>query len=117
MRKKLEIIRIWLNFLAVALTLFGVVNALGKEDPMPFWLQLVHNSLTLCIWICSFYSKYKDIRAMYVGMAILHFRIIFALFTVHDVFSMRDPAQEIYGSLLLFFGLLLNQNFISFLVD
>jgi hypothetical protein len=121
MKEKIKIAKletlIWLNFLSFACTLFGVINFIGKDDPMPMYMQAILNSLTLVCWICSLYSKFKNIKAMYLGIACIHIRMIVGIFQISRVLEKNDPAQEVYGSLLLFFGILLNQSFLGYLFE
>ena len=68
--KKLEALRPWLIALTTSSTLFGIVNALGKEDPMPLWQQIINNLLTIICWVCIIYSKYKDIQGIKIGLIV-----------------------------------------------
>ena len=65
---KLIILRIWLSFSIFFCFIFSFKNAANKEDPLPIWMQVIHNVLNLYCLICIIYSKYVNISAISYGM-------------------------------------------------
>ena len=61
LEEKLKILRIWLSFCTFFCFLFSFKNLANKEDPLPIWMQVVHNVLNLYCLISIIYSKYVNI--------------------------------------------------------
>ena len=68
LEEKLKILRIWLSFSTFFSIVFSFKNWTNKEDPLPIWMQVVHNVLNLYCFICIIYSKYDNISAISYGM-------------------------------------------------
>jgi hypothetical protein len=62
--EKMKICRIWLWPVCFILFLFSVVNFLNKKDPLPMWMQIVHNVLNLTTLMSLIYSKFKGVNSI-----------------------------------------------------
>ena len=78
--ERLSIIRKWIGALSFFTFLFSIVNALNKKDPLPIWMQIVHNILNVTALVCLVYSKYRSMNSIYIGAIALQIRVIFGLF-------------------------------------
>jgi hypothetical protein len=93
MSKKYEAVRPWLIALTISSSLHNIVIALGMDDPVPLWKQIIFNVLTIISWVCIIYSKCKQIEAVKVGMIVMQMRFTLGLFFIDDVLNRNNPVE------------------------
>jgi hypothetical protein len=80
-------------------------------------MQVVHNICNVVCFLSIIYAKYKDIKAIKVGMISLQFRLVFGFFQRAGILNTNDPMQEISVNTILFMAIVLTGNFVGFIFE
>ena len=113
-REKLIILRKWTSLGTFLFFVFSFMNFRNENDPLPAWIQIVHNALNLACLLCIIVS-YKYINAMYLSVVVLQLRTFFGFLQRTDVLTSVDPKQESYVTILLFMAVIVNTNFVGYI--
>jgi hypothetical protein len=110
------ILRKWCSLATFLFFVFSFINFRNENDPLPAWIQILHNALNLASLLCIIVS-YKYINAMYLCIVVLQLRTFFGFLQRTDVLNAVDPKQESYVTILLFNGVIINANFLGYIFD